>query len=180
MNLQTNTAGLQEILETVNALPDAGGSEISLQSKTVTPSTSTQNVTPDSGYDGLSNVTVNGDANLVADNIKSGTSIFGVAGSYGSSGVGENIETCTITIAGSRDHSGNIAYIDGMGTLAYFDSSTIADAITLTTMKNSILLNIGSGSPYNFFDIEGRTDTVSKICIGVYYITGDAEIWDED
>ena len=120
-----------------------GSSGVKLQSKTVSPSESTKTVSPDSGYDGLSKVTVNaisstyigsdvtkksaatyipkttdqsiasgqylsgtqtikGDANLVAGNIKSGVSIFGVAGTYaggGSSGGSgnNNVEAYAIT-----------------------------------------------------------------------------------
>ena len=120
-----------------------GASGAVLQSKTVSPSESAQTVSPDSGYDGLSQVTVNavsrtyvgsgvtkksaatytpgtsdqniasgqylsgaqtikGDANLVAGNIKSGVSIFGVTGTYaggGSSGGSgnNNVEAYAIT-----------------------------------------------------------------------------------
>ena len=57
-------------------------SQLQLQSKSVTPSASTQYIYPSSRYDGLSQVIVNGDSNLVSGNIKSRTSIFGVNGNY--------------------------------------------------------------------------------------------------
>lgn len=63
-----------------------GGGQPHLQTKTVSPTISQQVVQPDSGYDGLSRVTVNAvtaaiDNNIVASNIKSGVSILGVTGS---------------------------------------------------------------------------------------------------
>ena len=114
------------------------GGDQSLQTKTVTPTEQTQNVTADSGYTALKKVVVNpipssyvqptatkgattytpgttnqtiasgtyltgtqtisGDANLIASNIKSGTTIFGVTGSYTGGGGGSvSYDTKTVT-----------------------------------------------------------------------------------
>ncbi len=69
---------------------------VSLQSKTnITPTTSSQTITADQGYDGLSSVQVNGDANLLAENIKKDVSIFGITGTLEGGGGGG---TATLTI----------------------------------------------------------------------------------
>ena len=57
--LKQNTTTIQELLNTINSLPEAGGSDPVLQDKTVTPTTSAQTVKADNGYDGLDTVTVN-------------------------------------------------------------------------------------------------------------------------
>ena len=59
---------------------------VNLQEKTTNPATTTVEVTPDSGFDGLSKVTVNPvdsniDPNIVPENIKTGVTILGVGGS---------------------------------------------------------------------------------------------------
>ena len=66
--------------------------------KTVTPTTSNQTAVA-SGIYTTGAVTVNGDANLVAGNIKSGTTIFGVTGTYKGSGGGYNLKTVSFKLS---------------------------------------------------------------------------------
>lgn len=79
MSLSTNTTKLTELKNKANNLPDQNP-PAQLQEKTVTPTKEGLSVVPDSGFDGISKVTVNGDANLVPENIKEGANIFGVEG----------------------------------------------------------------------------------------------------
>ena len=74
-----------------------GSENLKLQSKTVRPSQTEQTITPDSGYDGLSQVTVSGDSNLIADNIKSGVSIFGITGTLTAAASDNNCEAYEIS-----------------------------------------------------------------------------------
>ena len=64
---------------------------------TYTPTTSDQTIAAGTYLTGAQ--TISGDANLVASNIKSGVSIFGVAGSLTSATVSQNAETKVLSIS---------------------------------------------------------------------------------
>ncbi len=64
----------------VEILTQGGGA--TLQTRTVTPTSSTTSYNPSSRYDGFSSFTVTGDSNLISSNIKNGTTIFNVTGNY--------------------------------------------------------------------------------------------------
>jgi hypothetical protein len=90
-----------KLAELAEILSNKAAATPTLQNKTVTPTSATQNIIADSGYDGLSRVTVNGDENLVAENIKSGVSIFGVEGNAETGGSSDGDNTVSITISGA-------------------------------------------------------------------------------
>lgn len=62
-----------------------------LQEKTVTPETLPTVIGADEGYTGLSQVTVNPDTNLKAENIRSGKTIFGVNGTFEGASTSSNL-----------------------------------------------------------------------------------------
>ena len=80
------------------------GADYTLQSKTIAAdfSAGSMNITPDSGYNFLSNVTVSKPSTLVASNIKEGVSVAGITGTYKGTFAG----TATITNTKKVDVSG--------------------------------------------------------------------------
>ena len=91
---------------------------------------------------------IKGDSNLVASNIKSGTSIFGVTGTYEGSGGGGSFETCTVSL--------EIIGPTMTDTLVYytnenqeFATETFKSSITIKCLKNSIISTNNGGTGVN-------------------------------
>lgn len=92
-----------------------------LQEKTVTPETLPVVIGADEGYDGLSQVTVNPDAQLKAENIRSGKTVFGVTGVFGGSASDSLLAkiTSTKTLDKSDAFEGYEVHIDDYNELAF-------------------------------------------------------------
>ena len=94
----------------------AGNSSVSLTANvttkgtaTITPTTSNQTIASGTYLTGTQ--TISGDANLVAGNIKSGTTIFGVTGTYsGGGGTSKNVQVLQST---SRTNSSSLTKVLG-------------------------------------------------------------------
>lgn len=77
------------------------GTIASQDAQTITPGTANKTIAAGKYLSGTQ--TIKGDANLVSGNIKSGVSIFGVAGSYGGGGGITPTDTISITSNGTHD-----------------------------------------------------------------------------
>ena len=129
-----------------------------LQSKVVSPTTENQKVTADSGYDGLSEVTVNAvdssiDSNITAENIKSGVSILGVNGTL-EVAKGEEEKTLALSMA-----SGNQVITPTSG--------KVMNKVTITKPSTLIAENIKNG-----IDIGGVIGTYEGSSTTITYWNG--------
>lgn len=196
----------------IQNVTDSG--EISLQSKTVTPSESSQTVTPDNGYGGLSQVTVDGisttyigsgitqksastytpttsdqtitggqylsgdqiikgDVNLIAENIKSGVSIFNILGTLetGSGGSSSGSEltmktgetTSNVIDTGLSSVSAFVLYTTtitaaGLATTVYTSESGVAKTVYCNSYSN-YMKTISTASLKTDISIDGGTVT---------------------
>lgn len=88
--VDTNTELVNQnkaLVEDIKTLVGGISIDPTLQEKTVESTTKQQVITPDTGKDGFSKVTINAvtssiDSNIVAENIKKDTTILGVTGTY--------------------------------------------------------------------------------------------------
>ena len=132
-----------------NTILNVEGTAVELkgQTKSVTPTTDLQTITPDENYNGLTSVEVSAvtsdiDENIKAENIKSGVEILGVTGTLES---GTGIDTSDATAVASDILNGKTAYVNGekiTGTLPLFPNTrtfTVSNAGVTNNTEDSTL-----------------------------------------
>ena len=126
---------------------------------TITPGTSNKTAVASGKYT-TGAVTVKGDANLTADKIRKGYSIFGVAGSYeGSGGFAINLPTRTVTVV-DNDGAGDIVITtltNEGGKLIWKNTSIpMYGRATITyAWRTPVFLDSGSVGWFDVYDVEG-------------------------
>lgn len=109
-----------------------GGGNYNLQSKTVTPTKSQQNITPDDGYFGLSDVTVN----AIPDTYQDVSDVTAQAADVLASKL---IVTTTGTVAGTMVNNGAVnASIDGLEVTEYTIPVGYHNGLGKVAMSNAI------------------------------------------
>ena len=113
-----------------------------LQDKTITPTATNQVITADTGYGGLNTVTINGDAELVPENIKEGVNIFGVTGNMSI----RNINL--LDYSNTAYNTSSISYWDKNGShhTNNFSSGTVRNEINNIDFTKQIVVDTNPNS----------------------------------
>lgn len=163
-----------------------GESHTVQSSKSVSPDFSSGNVTvsPDSGYNVMSGVTINKDSNLIAENIKDGVSIFGVTGSLNSSSVGtitypnltykkiysqtwNDFGTTDVTTSrGDKSHSYTTSNLSGVFIVAVGCSGDSGTKVNSSSVTGGTILQ-QEGNTY-MVEVTGST---IQIDASIHYVT---------
>ena len=165
----------------------AGGGNYTLQVKTITPTKSQQNVSPDAGYYGLSSVTVG----AIPNNYHDTSSV-----TAGSDDVISNkiiVHADGETVAGTMPNNGSISktltpsektytvpkgYHDGTGTVQIVTETKSVTPTkstqTITPTTGKVLSSVSVGAiPYNYIDTTDSDATADNILAGkTAYVAG--------
>lgn len=182
-----NYCGFEKVMVNVQTAPK-------LQTKTVTPTKSQQNVSPDSGYDGLSGVTVN----AIPDNyvIPTGTVNITTNGTHDVSGkasvvvavpssqptlnaptIAINDKTLTITNpATNGNFVTSYRIFNGSAELAVVTSKTV-DLSTLLTDSGTYSITVKASAP-NFNNSAASNAVSYEVAAAGYNVTVTAENYD--
>ena len=186
--LQSNNTDLQAILNIVNELPEAveqatpiinvnssglitatAGTKSSTHqlafqaAKTITPTTASQ-IAVSSGYYTGGNVTVAGDSNLVAGNIKSGISIFGVSGTYAGSGGGDTTVEDSLVMRTATTYTNDRVTSIGSSAFYYYSRLTSVSFPAATLIGTSAFANCSNLTSVSFPVAEYIYDLAFRNC----------------
>lgn len=133
---RVSTAGYVETSDTASVTYDL----TTQAAKTVTPTTSDLTAV-ESGMYTTGAITVKGDANLIAGNIKKGVSIFGVTGTHEG---GASIATCniTVTISDSVGYIGVTATTFAEGAVGTFAQNKSSGTFTINNVVCGSIISV--------------------------------------
>ena len=136
--------------------------------QTITPGTTNKTINPYRWLTGTQ--TIKGDRNLVAGNIKSGTTIFGVTGTYTGSGSGTTVSTGTLELRAVPGEAKIWVPRLSSGSITYGSYTGGHRTISNVVLNAPFFVYMGLGSaPYIYKDTSGVTDIGSDLNDAGYY-----------
>ena len=158
----------QYIAQITTGSGEGGGTGL-LEIKQVTPTAEGFIVSPSEGYYGLSQVIVNGDLNLVPENIKSGVTIFGIAGSLETTTEAKLQEKSAVPTASGLTVTPDSGY-DGLSAVhvagdSALDPENIRKGATIFGVEGIFVGSGGNASDYNVFAQNEKPETANGIWI---------------